>query len=60
MLKEIKRWLRDKKGIAKNMLAWLILAVIVLVVGFIVIMIMTGKAQGALNVIGDLFRFKKV
>ena len=61
MLKKINSWLKDKKGsfVGEN-LGWLLLALVILVVGFIVIMVLTGKADGALNFIRDLFRFKKV
>jgi len=42
-----------------EMLAWWIIAFIVLVIAFIGIVILRGKGTGALEFIKNLFRFKK-
>ena len=46
-----------KRGIAINMLAWWIIALIVLGIFLITIFVLTGKGTGAINFIKNTFRF---
>tara|TARA_Y100000310_G_C20528038_1_gene737049 strand:- start:511 stop:702 length:192 start_codon:yes stop_codon:yes gene_type:complete len=58
-LVEVVRWrlIRDRKAVALDYLFWLIVGLIVLVIGVSAIAILTGKGQGAVEYIKDLFKW---
>lgn len=50
-------FIRNKKGIEMEMLAWWIIALAVLVIMFLAYMILRGRGIGAIEYIQNLFRF---
>lgn len=48
---------KNKKAIALNFLGWLILSIAIFVLVVIAIVILTGKADSAIEFIKNLFRF---
>lgn len=61
MKNKIKNWLKrlNKKGIITDYLGWIILGLVILVIGVVVAMILNGKLDSAMNIIKNLFRFKR-
>ena len=51
------KFLRDKKGIAIEMLIWLLIGFAVLVLAVVVAMIAMGKGSGLINFIKNILRF---
>ena len=61
MKNKIKNWLKrlNKKGIITDYLGFIILGLVILVIGVVVAMILNGKLDSAMNIIKNLFRFKR-
>lgn len=57
--KEVMRSKKKKGAIELDILGWWILGIVVLVIVVIVIITLKGKATGLLELIKDIFRFKK-
>ena len=47
----------NKRAIGLDYLIWLIIGLVILVIGLIGVMILSGKGVGALDFIKDIFRF---
>ncbi|MBT4166474.1 hypothetical protein HOE04_05530 [archaeon] len=47
----------NKKGMEGDYLIWLIIGAVILAIGLVSVMIMSGKGIGALDFIKDIFRF---
>jgi hypothetical protein len=55
----VKKWVRDKKGIEMETLVWIIVAVVILAVMIIGFIIMRDKDMGIVEFIKNMFRFGK-
>ena len=49
----------NKRGLELEMLGWWVIAVVVLIIVVVGIIILSGRAEGAIDFIKDLFRFKR-